>query len=220
MITDEKLLNHPEVDYLYDLGYAIKNVGSEYYQWKLMDLSGQEKEVYCERVYAYELYHQLRKIMECPACMEGKYKGLTLNGEAIKSNTFFKDVFEGLYEVNDGKEHKFIPDLILHKDLGSFENEGQIYLAEIKMKGNKEALNDLEKLTNLKETKLNFDFYIFIYVSISMDDFISEVEKLGNEVIKKISDDIVCFCTEFGKFECASFKMVKTQINNKLNEQL
>ena len=179
-----------------------------------MDLSGYEKEVYCERVYAYELYHQLRKIMECPACMEEKYKGLTLNGEAIKSNTFFKDVFDGLYEVNDGKEHKFIPDLILHKDLGSFENEGQIYLAEIKMEGNEKALDDLIKLTNLKKTKLSFDFYIFIYVGVSMRDFLSKVEKLGKEVIKKIDDNIVCICTRFGEFECASFEMVKTQINN------
>lgn len=213
MITDEKLLNHSEVDYLNDLGVAIKNVGSEYFNWKLKDSNEHEKEVYCERVFAYELYHQLRIIMDCPVCREKRYKGLTLNGEAIKSNTFFKEVFEGLFKVNDGKEHKFIPDLILHKNLGKFEDEGQIYLAEIKMKGNKEALDDLDKLTNLKKTKLNFDFYIFIYVSISMDDFISEVEKLGNEVIQNISDDIVCICTKFGEFECASFGMIKSQIN-------
>ena len=46
-----------------------------------------------------------------------------------------------------------------------------------------------------------------------MDDFISEVEKLGNEVIQNISDDIVCICTKFGEFECASFGMIKSQIN-------
>ena len=214
MITDENLLNNSGVDYLNDLGIAIKNVGSDYYNWKLKDLNNYEKEAYCERVYAYELYHQLRKIMECPACMEERYKRLTLNGEAIKSNTFFKDVFEGLYEVNDGKEHKFIPDLILHKDLGTFENEGQIYLAEIKMKGNKEALDDLIKLTNIKKTRLNFDFYIFMYVNISMNDFISEVEKLDHETIRGISDDLVCFCTEFGNYECKSFGLIKSQINN------
>ena len=214
MITDEKLLNHSGVNYLNDLGVAMINVGSEFYNWKLKDSNGHEKEAYCERVYAYELYHQLRKIMESPACIEEKYKGVTLNGEAIKSNSFFKDVFDGLYEVNDGKEHKFIPDLILHKDLGSIESEGQIYLVEIKMKGNDKALDDLIKLTYLKRTRLNFDFYIFIYVNIDMDDVISEVEGLGKEVFQEIDDDIVCFCTRFGKFECVSFGMIKSIINN------
>lgn len=215
MITDDRLLNHPEVYYLNDLGVAIKNVGSEYFNWKLKDSNGHVKDAYCERVFAYELYHQLRKIMECPVCKEKRYNGLTLNGEAIKSNNFFKNVFEGLYEVNEDKTHKFIPDLILHKDLGSFEHEEQIYMAEIKMKGNDEALGDLVKLTNLKKTKLNFEFYIFIYVNIDMSDFISEVEKLGNEEILTINDEIVCFCTNFGAFECASFGQIKSQITTK-----
>ena len=117
--------------------------------------------------------------------------------------------------MNDGKEHKFIPDLILHKDLGTFEDEGQIYLAEIKMKGNKEALDDLTKLTNLKKTRLDFAFYIFIYVNMGMSDFISEVEKLGNKKIQTIDDDIVCFCTEFGNYECKSFGLIKNQITTK-----
>lgn len=214
MITDEKLLNHSDVNYLKDLGCAMKNISSDYFSWKLKNSIDCEKEVYCERVYAYELYHQLRTIMECPVCNGKRYKGLTLNGEAIKSNTFFKDVFDGLSEVNNGDENKFIPDLILHKDLGSFENEGQIYLVEIKMNGNRDYFNDLIKLTNLKKTKLNFDFYIFIYVNINMNEFISRVKTQKKEVIQKINDDIVCFCTEFGDYECKSFGMIKSQINN------
>ena len=64
----------------------------------------------------------------------------------------------------DDKNNKRIPDLVLHKDQGSINKEGQIYLAEIKMGDNKKALDDLEKLTALKNGKLAFEFYIFIYV--------------------------------------------------------
>lgn len=182
------LVNHPSVLYIQDLVDAIQKVDTDYYYWKLYN-EGETKEAYCERVFAYELYHQLRCIMSPCNTAEniGRYQGLTLNGETIKDNSFFNNLFSNLYQ------QRFIPDLVLHKDLGKTDEEGQIYLAEIKMSENKEALDDLLKLTNLSKSNLKFSCYIFIYAGLNIEEF---KEKLSKVKTNNLAKDIVCICVK------------------------
>lgn len=202
------LSNHPNKEYLEDIKTALNNVNSVYYSWYNHKISNSEypseeyQKAYCERVFAYELYHQIRRIMDTnPA--PARYEDVYLNGETIKDNKFFTDIYEGLAELSpkfsDNTDNKRIPDLVLHKDLGSTEVEGQIYLAEIKMKDNKNALDDLKKLTLLEKSKLNFTFYIFIYAGKNIDEL---KEELSQKDTATLSKDIVCVCSKYGESQC------------------
>lgn len=199
------LANHPEVDYLEDIKTALNKVNPIYFSWcnhKIVDNDSCSEELqqdYCERVFAYELYHQIRCVMYSNPI----YQNVYLNGETIKRNKFFTDIFDTLplldSKFHGDKKDKCVPDLVLHKDLGSIEKEGQIYLAEIKMAQNKQALDDLWKLTLLKSSKLEFTFYIFIYVGKDIEEFRSELSSID---ISKLSLDIVCICTKYGQSKC------------------
>ena len=112
--------------YLEDLCSALEEVSPEYKKWILYntDASGEVKETqesYCERVFAYELYHQIRRIMDVKPTLP-RYKDVYLNGETVKDNKFFKDIYEGLAKLSpkfsEDKDNKRIPDLVLHKNLG------------------------------------------------------------------------------------------------------
>lgn len=98
--------------------------------------------------------------------------------------------------------------MVLHKDLGSIEKEGQIYLAEIKMAENKNALDDLKKLTALQKSKLNFTFYVFIYAGKNKDEFYDELSKIDTSNLAK---DIVCICSKFGQSECMTLGEIINQ---------
>ena len=196
------LSQHPYREYLEDIKCALKNVDSIYYRWtnhKVGETEFPSEEIekaYCERVFAYELYHQIRKIMDANPALE-RYQG---------DNKFYTDLFDGLSEYDssfkEGEDNKRIPDLVLHRDLGSIEKEGQIYLAEIKMAENKNALDDLKKLTVLQKSKLNFTFYIFIYAGKNKDELYEELSKIDTSIVSK---DIVCICSKFGESECMTF---------------
>jgi hypothetical protein len=212
MLFESPILSqHLYREYLEDIKCALKNVDSIYYRWtnhKVGETEFPSEEVekaYCERVFAYELYHQIRKIMDANPALE-RYQGVYLNGETIKNNKFYTDLFDGLSEYDssfkEGEDNKRIPDLVLHRDLGSIEKEGQIYLAEIKMAENKNALDDLKKLTVLQKSKLNFTFYIFIYAGKNKDELYEELSKIDTSIVSK---DIVCICSKFGESECMTF---------------
>ena len=202
------LSQHENSDYLEDIKIALKNVDRIYYRWTNHKEGGTEfpseeiEKAYCERVFAYELYHQIRKIMDANPALE-RYQGVYLNGETIKNNKFYTDLFDGLSEYDssfiEGKCNKRTPDMVLHKDLGSIEKEGQIYLAEIKMADNKNALDDLKKLTVLQKSKLNFTFYVFIYVGKDVNEFKEEVKLIDTS---NYSKDIVCICTKYQQSTC------------------
>lgn len=209
MLLESPILSdHPQKDYLEDIKAAINNVDSKYYNWYNHKLVNSEypsenfQKAYCERVFAYELYHQIRRIMDVKPTLP-RYKDVYLNGETVKDNKFFKDIYEGLAKLSpkfsEDKDNKRIPDLVLHKDLGSIEEEGQIYLAEIKMADNKDALDDLDKLSILKKSKLNFSFYIFIYAGKNVEDFKTELSKID---YTSFSYDIVCLCSIHGDSKC------------------
>ena len=195
--------------YLEDLCSALEEVSPEYKKWILYntDASGEVKETqesYCERVFAYELYHQLRLIMEpCRGHVEERYRELILNGEQVKLDNFYKHLFEGLSKLSEKfkkeGENKIIPDLVLHKNIGTIDKDGQIYLVEIKMGENTNALDDLEKLTLLTKSELYFHFYIFVYVDKSIDELKEMILHKGVDVFSK---NIVCICLESNNSIC------------------
>lgn len=197
--------------YLEDLCYALEEVSPEYKKWILYntDASGEVKETqesYCERVFAYELYHQLRLIMEpCRSHVEERYRELILNGEQVKLDNFYTHLFEGLSKLSEKfkkeGENKIIPDLVLHKNIGTIDKDGQIYLVEIKMGENTNALDDLEKLTLLTKSELNFHFYIFVYVDKSIDELKEMILHKGVDVFSK---NIVCICLEGNNAICTT----------------
>ena len=208
LIESPKLSQHPKKEYLEDIKSALKTVDSKYFRWYLhkvssdVEFSDEIMRCNCERVFAYELYHQIRKIMESEPIHE-RYKNVYLNGEAIKDDKFFEDLYENLSKISkdysEENDNKRIPDLVLHKDPGGIEKEGQIYLAEIKMHKNKDALKDLFKLTCFMESKLNFDFYIFVYVGKDVNEFKDELKQIDSS---KLSKDIVCICTKYQQSTC------------------
>lgn len=217
LLESPELFYHRDKEYLEDIKTALNSVNSIYYTWynhKIdnTDYSSEEyQKAYCERVFAYELYHQIRKIMDAsPVPM--RYKDVYLNGETIKDNKFFNDIYDGLKESNpkfNGENSKRIPDLVLHKDLGSTEEEGQIYLAEIKMKDNKNALDDLEKLTLFEKSKLNFTFYIFIYAGKDVEEFKEDLSKIETSTLSK---NIVCICAKCGESQCMTLGEILSEI--------
>ena len=208
MIESSVLKDHPQVQYLEDLKIALEKVDPAYFNWymhKLADDGSVSEDIrnrHEERTFAYELYHQVRKIMESKEASK-RYQSVYLNGEAIKDDKFFTNLYEGLSyvykDINDLKSNKRMPDLVLHKDQGSIKPEGQIYLAEIKMGDNDKALDDLRKLSMFKSSKLNFSFYIFIYVRKTMFELKEELKNINTS---KFSKDIVCLCTKIQKAEC------------------
>ncbi len=190
---------------------ALEKVPSIYIRWSLHKVSSDGnttdyQESYCERVFAYELYHQIRLIMEPElGKIIDRYNHLLLNGEQVKSDCFFKHLFEGLSKLcekyKDDGNNRIIPDLVLHKDLGSIDEGNQLYLVEIKMGQNQNALDDLVKLTFLKESNLGFHFYIFIYVGKTLDTLKEEIMKTNK---KRLAKEIVCMCIADNQATCTT----------------
>ena len=204
-----------------DLKYALEHVGSDYVKWTMINMDDKTeileqekendqkktKETYCERVFAYELYHQFRKLM----CDDIRYRELLFNGEQRKDESFFKDLFKEL----EDKDY-VIPDLILHKTLGSIDkHEGQILYIEIKTINNSDVFSDLEKLTQLTRTPLNFYYYIFIYVNADFDDLKKKIkgDRKKNEY-ENIDDNILCFWVKEQKADYKLISEMKEIIKN------
>ena len=104
------------------LGEATEKIKGNYFQLSVWNAD----RVYRERVYAYELYHQLR-------CVWGSFN-FSLNGEVDKS---------GHEWFSRGRYASAKPDLIVHKP---GYKDGNLVVAEIKQFSGR-FLNDLEKLT-------------------------------------------------------------------------
>lgn len=105
---------------------------------------------FVERVSAYELYHQFRKIMDKN---KENYEGVYLNGEPRKEGKF--------YEKLSLEFNSCYPDLVLHKNLREVDPDGQYLLCEMKTIVNFNIIEDLEKLKRLEDCELHFKYYIF-----------------------------------------------------------
>lgn len=165
-------------EHLQRLIEAIKLVKSNY-ECYVTKTSNDEKIIKrAERVYAYELYHQYRTLMK-----KDNIKDCYLNGEIYKDANIFNAI--------DG--HNCYPDLVLHKAFDKIDEESQYFLCEIKMANNQNLINDLDKLTKLSQSKLNFNYYIFLCVGITKIKF---MDKLKNKNIGDYDENIVCICVD------------------------
>lgn len=170
--------------YIKDVLCALCNVSIKYvlYPYEDEKKDGEDRYKYPERVFAYEFYHQYRKIMEENPNM---YSGLYLNGEQQKSSQIWK----GLAKIT--------PDLILHINIDKpdYDGEGQKWLCEIKMLENTAVIDDLKKIKE-KESVLKFNDYIFMYIGSDMDNFkrvLNDADLRLNEVLCRT----ICICAVY-----------------------
>ena len=205
-----------------DLMYALEHVDEKYVKWHMgqrkeggitENLGEDEgnmlqspKESYCERVFAYELYHQFRKLM----CDNKRYNSLLFNGEQRKDETFYDDLFKEL----EGYDY-VIPDLILHEALGNKDiHDGQILYIEIKTVNNENVFSDLKKLSELTKSPLNFYYYIFIYVDGTIKDLKDKVKGVKKKrAYNELDDNILCICVKNNKAFPISVRVLKEMIN-------
>ena len=136
---------------------ALLNIDEIYYTYTTQ----KQETKYPERVFAYELYHQFRKIMEKNP---KKYQGVYLNGEQQKSRQVVEDL------------ERCAPDLVLHKCIYEVDPDKQLWLCEIKMKGNPKVMSDLNKFS--KMDKLKFQCYVFLYADVKFAEMVDEIRKI------------------------------------------
>ncbi len=232
--------------YLEDLIDASSKVDKRYYT--INDYSNfdpEEIERYYERMYAYELYHQLRLIIGERDKEIERYKNVILNGEMQKSFYLYKYLTLGKNNSNKtqalevspelsrlidkcfGPKDRLIPDLILHEKDSVDE---QVYLVEIKMGNNPNYLEDFEKLTNfkiclekfVKESKgkhnPSFHLYIFLYE----DDLEKKMECSSKiQSIKKDIDGsiICCYRKNNERYCCRTFDELMEIVNKRKSKK-
>ena len=91
-------------DYMDDFLDALCNVDPGYYMFSPAHTGNARyvrEEVYTERIFAYEFYHQYRCIMSG----NGKYNDVVLNGEQTKTKEVVPDL------------ERCAPDLVMHKKI-------------------------------------------------------------------------------------------------------
>ena len=150
---------------------ALLNVDEIYYTYTTQ----KQETKYPERVFAYELYHQFRKIMEKNP---EKYQGVYLNGEQQKS----RQVVEEL--------EKCAPDLVLHDCIYEVRPNGQFWLCEIKMKNNPEAMSDFEKFYRMEV--LGFKCYIFLYAGVTFEEMAEKIRKIEVRTDTEVYEKTIC----------------------------
>lgn len=170
-------------EFMDDFILALCNVDRGYYLYSIKDGNGKTDRKYPERIFAYEFYHQYRKVME----NKNNYCGLFLNGEQRKD-----------YQVAD-YIGDFAPDLVLHSRLDFILEGGQKWLCEIKMMDSVNPLSDIVKFREM-ETLL-FDNYIFLYAGSCLGNLLQKIQyKIKKESISKKTDgSCICICSYYGR---------------------
>lgn len=167
---------------------AFGKVSKRYYSSHALKYSGLNKNIrlddteivtyeqQTERTYAYELYHQLRCVMnENPQ----DYRDISWNGEITKID----------FNKTTLNSKSIIPDLILHKSQIDVSPEYQILFVEIKTNPNPVIEDDIKKIL-LAIKVLDFKFGIFVTLNSNFDDIIKKMKVLleneTDDVLKKI----------------------------------
>lgn len=176
--------------YIDDILCALKKVTSDYIIYPCFDSNEKkrnnnsgdgvkfdQKYRYPERVFAYEFYHQYRRVMECK---KEEYADLFLNGEQPKSSQIWK----GLSAIT--------PDIVLHgkSKEADYTGKTQKWLCEIKMNGNPKMIEDLKKIKN-KEKILKFNDYVFICIGCDINHF-KTIIKDKNLKREEVDEHTIC----------------------------
>ncbi|NOQ26786.1 MAG: hypothetical protein GQ564_15605 [Bacteroidales bacterium] len=156
------------IDFKYLIKEALTNVGEIYYKQPTVK-DGEFK--YGERVFCYELYHQLR-------CMQERFKDLVISGEAVKSKFQSQDL-----------ENNKMPDMLIH-NFGMHENNEVIIEAKTDVRSVKKDIEkDFEILNTFthSDSCFNYKLGISLVVNHDLKEYLSEQkDKLDN--IKSIID--------------------------------
>ena len=150
----------------------VAQANSRYVKYDVMDVYGNTKieDVRYERIFAYELYHQFRKIMEDPST-EYSNENVVLSGEIHKGDK--------IYDMDQCS-----PDLVLHDPQGMFVKT-QYFLCEMKLKTNPKLLDDLQKIKKMDLQGLNFQRYIFLLIGADRAFLKEEIRKALIKGIKE-----------------------------------
>ncbi len=197
--SDNNDVNYKDSPYYKDICTALKNVDDAYYTFKYHDVH----KLY-ERMFAYELYHQIRVIIDKKKKKSNNYyNNVYLNGEPDKFLNLYIKLANTENKVNKKRKYKglllkdkFSPDLVLHGSPN--ETNEQFYIAEIKMQSNDKVVSDLLKMTdyvNLLDPKFKMHFLIYILYSLDDDVLMEKLKaKIKNKEInpQKLSRDIIC----------------------------
>ncbi len=149
-----------EKKYINLIKTAINSIQPGYYK---LETTYEPSGIVRERVFCYELYHQIRLRM-------GKNINLTLNGEIDKRG-----------HIDFAEEDRKNPDFIFHIP---GQHEGNTIIVEIKGKIVEEITKDFETLLTFIK-KYFYKMGIFILYNHSMEDFI---EAFGTRLIHYCSD--------------------------------
>ncbi len=167
---------------------------------------------YNERVFCYELYHQLR-------CKSEEFKNLTISGEAVKSEFQFRN-------LGNNKT----PDILIH-NFGTIENNEVVI--EVKTSKNKQSvLQGLKKdilvldlFTDNTTVKIDYKLGLYIVFHFDFFDLLNENEKIKNYVKRILSRNksIVLWNIPEPKY-CKDNKLdvesVKVYSNQRLKEEI
>lgn len=155
----------PGIDfsYLNDLAEAIIRVEEPYCEWKY---KGKTQQI--ERVFCYEMYHQLRNLTQSNV----KYDRISIAGEITKlfgPNYAFENF--NIAGAPRSENLRYTPDLTVHFSQENKEEENQKLIVEVKT--NKvtapELIGAILKLNHYLE-HLNFQLAVFISVNTKRND--------------------------------------------------
>ena len=172
-------------DYMDDFLEALCNVDLGYYMYSPAHTgnSGRvREEVYTERIFAYEFYHQYRCIMDSDD-KKKRYIGISLNGEQTKTREVVPDL------------ERCAPDLVMHNKIGAADSDGQLWLCEIKMAKSHDALSDITKFH--KMLSLQFKEKIFLYAGACKERlllYLKNKVELG-EISPENDGNVICICS-------------------------
>lgn len=169
---------------------GIKHVENEYIHFPHYSEDSNEdgnevgnKTLYRERVFCYELYHQIRKIQEEHAA-DGRRVNFDVNGEPDKrGQELFKDITGP------------IPDMIFHK-IGSEKN----YLVlEVKCSLSGTPENDKGKPTGIYKDFVNlsdfinivhYELGVFLVYGVGMEELNKKFDCIGKFLSQQYSDKL------------------------------
>lgn len=174
LVELEQDIQNPAVRMLIE---ALNGV-EETYMEQPYYISGQRP----ERVFAAELYHQLRKLQEDTTNAEpnAQIAHLSFHAEPTKRGDLGYQITVCSNErARSFNPAKVSPDLVLHKSQINRERDNQLLACEIKMDGcgRNGFEKDLLKLLLYKSSRFRFQDAVFIYTGSKerIEDFLSQL---------------------------------------------
>lgn len=142
---------------------ALENVGEEYYQ-----LNTIYRPINRERVFCYELYHQMRLLQD-----GRKLNNIQIHGEIDKRG-----------HINFKGAHRN-PDFVFHIP-GNMEGNTIVVEVKGRIENNNGVYKDIETLSKFTDKKLYYRAGVLIIYNYSIDEFWN---RTGEYIINKLSED-------------------------------